>query len=57
MKTDTYKILIIRIKDTYSKEALEKLADKLDQFYNADLITAKELAKLDVKIMEKIAKL
>jgi hypothetical protein len=57
MKTDTYKILIIRIKDTYSKEALEQLADKLDQFYNADLITAKELAKLDVKIMEKIAKL
>jgi len=57
MKTDTYKILIIKIKQTYSKEALEQLANKLDQFYNADLITAKELARLDIKIMEKIAKL
>ncbi len=53
--SETYRALLQRIKAAPHVKALNALDHSIDRHYNAGTITARELARLDTKIMERIA--
>lgn len=57
MRTETARTLENRIKNATGENALHKIIDQLDYYYDSDLITAKELANLDDLAMVKLAKI
>lgn len=55
--SSNYQSAIKRINEANSVEALKRLEKSFERIYNAGQFTPSELAKLDTKIMEKIARL
>jgi len=52
---ENYKLMIERIKAANTVEVLSRLEKSCVRLYDAGIFNEKELSRLDVKIMEKIA--
>jgi len=50
-----YSIMLEKIKLSQNKETLNKLEKSSVRLYDAGIFNEKELARLDIKIMEKLA--
>lgn len=51
----TYRQLLARINEAQDKATLNKLDARITRHYNAGTISATELKRLDVRIMERLA--